>query len=116
MQARAFYRAVTVDNADALQQFVRKLEELQISYSVIGGQGVNAYVEPLVSLDLDVVVAADDVNRLLTALPPPWRVERFAHSVNMSMPDSHLRVQLQTDPRYQPFASRGSQREVLGTL
>ncbi len=115
MRVQAFYRAVTVDEVRALDQIVGLLTQLNLWYCVIGGQGVNAYVEPLVSLDLDVVVAADDVDRLLAALPATWRVERFTHSINVSVVGSDLRVQLQTDPRYQPFASRARVRDVLGT-
>jgi hypothetical protein len=41
-------------------------------------------------------------------------VTRFPHSVNVSLADSDLRVQLQTDPRYAPFVERASSRDVLG--
>ena len=115
MQAHAFYQAVTVDEVRALDQIVQLLGELDIEYCVIDGQGVNAYVEPLVSLDLDVVVAARDVARLLAALPSAWRVEQFPNSVNLSVAGSDLRVQLQIDPRYQAFTSRAAVRDVLGT-
>lgn len=115
MQAHAFYKAVTVDAAGLMQTLVQRLEQLGIRYCVIGGQGVNAYVEPLVSLDLDLVVAADDVDRLLAVLPAAVRAERFAHSVNLSEPGSDLRVQLQTDPRYAGFLERAEDRIVLGT-
>ena len=115
MRAQAFYRAVTVDEVRALQQIVGLLAQLKVSYCVIGGQGVNAYVEPLVSLDLDVVVASADVDRLLGALSATWRVERFLHSINLSVVGSDLRVQLQTDPRYEAFASRARVQDVLGT-
>ena len=40
------------------------LEEQGVSYCVIGGQAVNAYVEPLVSMDLDVVIAVEDLERI----------------------------------------------------
>ena len=114
MEARAFQRAVTVDGAGVLDQLLRLLHDLNVGYCVIGGQGVNAYVEPLVSLDLDVVVAASDLERLLDALPPTARLERFPHSVNMSMPGSDVRVQFQTDPRYAPFPARAETKDVLG--
>jgi hypothetical protein len=35
-------------------------------------------------------------------------------SVNLSGPGSDLRIQLQTDPRYQDFISRAESRTVLG--
>src|SRR5438128_172559 len=77
-------------------------------------QAVNAYVEPVVSLDLDVVIAADDVRRLEGALPQGLRIERFPHSRNISAPASDLRIQVQTDPRYAAFVPRAQTREVLG--
>ena len=54
MRAQAFWKAVTMDRSDLLEQFVELLRELDIRFCVVGGQ---AYVEPLVSLDLDLVVA-----------------------------------------------------------
>ena len=41
-------------------------------------------------------------------------METFEHSINLTRPKSDLRVQLQTDRRYQEFISRASVREVLG--
>jgi hypothetical protein len=40
---------------------------------VIGGQGVNAYVEPLVRLDLDIAVATADRDRTARLLGDSWR-------------------------------------------
>jgi hypothetical protein len=42
------------------------------------------------------------------------KIERFEHSVNLSASGSDLRIQLQTDPRYQDFLSHCEQRNVLG--
>ena len=115
MLEKAFYKAVTVDDAELLAGIVARLDTLAIPYCVIGGQGVNAYVDPLVSLDLDVVVAVDRMEHLLSALPSAIKVERFPHSVNLSMTGSDLRVQLQLDLRYATFPSRAATRVVLGT-
>jgi hypothetical protein len=41
-------------------------------------------------------------------------VERFERSVNLSCPQSELRIQLRTDKRYQDFISRSQDMEVLG--
>ncbi|HLF15108.1 MAG TPA: hypothetical protein VI932_09500 [Bacteroidota bacterium] len=43
-----------------------------------------------------------------------WRVERYEHSLNLQAPDSELRVQLRTDPRYQQFIGRAIPKNVLG--
>ena len=40
-----------MDEADLLGRLVTLFDEQHVAYCVIGGQGVNAYVEPLVSLD-----------------------------------------------------------------
>ena len=112
MQARAFWKAVTVDRSDLLDRFIAALDQHGIRYCLIGGQAVNAYVEPVVSLDL--VVAAADVPRLESVLPEGLRVERFPHSLNISAPASDLRIQVQTDPRYAAFVPRAQTREVLG--
>ena len=114
MQALAYWKAVTHDRADFLVEFLSVLTENGIHYCVIGGQGVNAYAEPLVSLDLDVAVAAEDLVLVERLLSSRFRVERFEHSLNVSATDSQLRVQIQLDPRYFAFVPRAEPREVLG--
>ena len=51
-----------MDHADLLERTLHILEEADAHYCVIGGQAVNAYAEPLVSLDLDVVIAAEGLH------------------------------------------------------
>lgn len=41
------------------------------------GQTVNARVDPLVSLDLDLAIAANELDRILPALSDDFRIERF---------------------------------------
>jgi len=115
MRARAFYKAVTVDRSGLLDSLIADLREHGVRFCVIGGQSVNAYVEPLVSLDLDLVVAFDQIEPAIAMLSTRYRVERFPHSVNVTAPDSDLRVQIQTDPRYAGFVDRAEVRDVLGT-
>ena len=81
---------------------------------MLHGQAVNACVEPVVSLDLDIAVATEDLEAAESLLRGHFNVTRFSHSVNVSLADSDLRVQLQTDPRYAPFVERASDRDVLG--
>lgn len=114
MQALGFWKAVVADKADFLDRFVSLLGDQQIRFCVVGGQAVNAYVEPLVSLDLDLVVAADHLPKLEQLLTDEYRVERFPYSLNVSAPGSDLRIQIQMDPRYLPFVDRAEPREVLG--
>jgi hypothetical protein len=113
MQALAFWKAVAHDQSNFLERLIALLQHA-IRYCVIGGQGVNAYAEPLVSLDLDLVVAVDQLGVAEEMLAHEFQVERFPHSLNISAPGSQLRVQIQTDARYFAFPDRSSPAEVLG--
>jgi hypothetical protein len=114
MRAAAFWKTVTLDHSNFLESLIALLEEHSIRYCVIGGQGVNAYVEPLVSLDLDLVIAVEQLTQAEALLKSRYEVERFPHSLNISAAGSELRVQLQTDPRYFEFVKRSTARDVLG--
>ena len=114
MQALAFWKAVTVDRSDLLGQLLGLLRGDDVRFCAIGGLAVNAYVEPLVSLDLDLVVAVDQMSQVESLLTSEFKVERFPHSVNVSLAGSDLRVQIQTDPRYADFVKRSARRNVLG--
>ena len=114
MRALAFWKAVTMDQSNFLEGIFHALDEAEVPFCVIGGQAVNAYVDPLVSLDLGLAVAVERFDELERALKSRFQTERFAHSLNLSQADSNLRVQIQTDPRYSDFVSRASVRDVLG--
>jgi len=113
MKASAYWKTVTRDLTDLLDRFLAALEQHSIRFCVVGGQAVNAYADPLVSLDLDVAVAAGQSDALTSALSG-MRVERFPHTLNVSQPGSDLRIQVQTDPRYAEFVARAVPRTVLG--
>jgi hypothetical protein len=114
MLAAEFRRIVTTDTVDLLGTFLGFLEEKGIDYCVIGGQAVNAYVEPLVSLDLDVAVAVQDIEGLARLLSVAFTVSVHPHSLNVSLQGSSLRVRLQTDQRYSAFVRNAEVKEVLG--
>jgi acetolactate synthase regulatory subunit len=97
MKAGAFWRVVVADEAEFLDRILKLLDEQGIRYCAIGGQAVNAYADPLVSLDLDIVVAADQIEGLEAALAGVFQVERFPHSINVAERGSDLRLQIQTD-------------------
>ena len=105
---------MTLDRADFLDRLIALFTERGIRFCVVGGQAVNAYAEPVVSLDLDLAVAVEQLAQAEALLRDAFRVEQFAHSLNVSAPGSDLRAQIQTDPRYFPFVDRASPREVLG--
>jgi hypothetical protein len=116
MRAQDFWKAVTVDRANLLDDVLSVLRTADARFCVIGGTAVNAYVEPVVTLDLDLVIAATDRARVEAALAKGFILERHAHSLNVSRADSDLRVQVQLDPRYASFVDRAAPRVVLGVM
>ncbi len=114
MLASTFRRLVTMDTSNFLESFLHVLENARVPYCVVGGQAVNAYVEPLVSLDLDVVIAAAEIRAIEERLKSVFVVESFPHSLNVSQAGSDLRAQIQTDERYTDFLRRAKVRKVLG--
>jgi hypothetical protein len=100
MQARAFLRSVTEDRSDALDRFLRVLSDADVRWCVVGGLAVNAYAEPVVTLDLDLVVTADATQTVVDhARRGGFTSETLSHSVSLNAAGSDLRIQLQTDPR-----------------
>jgi hypothetical protein len=114
MDEREFFQRVANGKVDFLQELLEVLTTQDVSFCVIGGLAVNAYAEPVVSLDLDMVVGAEQLEALVGKLPERFAVRDFPHSVNIYSADSDLRVQIQTDTRYQPFVARAERRNVLG--
>ena len=114
MTRKEFMNSVGNGEVDVLEQLLQVLGEKKIDYCLVGGLAVNAYVEPVVSLDLDVVIALDAIEVFLEACRRFFTIEKFPHSVNLNSPKSDLRIQLQTDSRYQAFIKGASLKEVMG--
>lgn len=114
MTKKEFLNAVVNGQADVIQQFLDLLAEQQIAYCVIDGLAVNAYVEPVVSLDLDLVIAAETIQDLRRAAEKIFTVKEFPHSLNLNHPRSELRIQIRTDARYQTFIGRAIRKTILG--
>lgn len=84
-------------------------------YCLIGGLAVNCYVEPVYTLDADLVVIAAQLPRLAEALDGKgFKLEEHPHSLNAQAAGSELRIQFTTDDRYQAFLSRAVNAQVLG--
>jgi len=114
MTKKEFFRTVSNGEEDVIQIFLDALSKANVDYCVIGGLAVNAYAEPVVSLDLDIVIAINDIETACKAVEVHFKIERFAHSVNLSSDKSDLRIQLQIDQRYQKFIARAAILSVLG--
>jgi len=73
-----------------------------------------AYAEPTVTLDLDVVVVTNQLDNLTEILKKKYKVKEYEHSMNVSSATSDLRIQIQTDRRYQKFIKRSKVGNILG--
>ena len=114
MTKKEFLNAISNGKVDIVQVFLDALSKSNADYCVIGGLAVNAYVEPVVSLDLDIVVAAENIETVIKAAKAHFKIQRFAHSLNLSTDKSDLRIQMQTDSRYQDFIRRATCHTLLG--
>ena len=115
MTGKEFLNSLAKGKADIVQQLLGMLTDTGSDYCLIGGLGVNAYVEPVVSLDVDIVVAVENIEKLITAAKAQgMKIEEFPHSINITGAESDLRIQVQTDPRYQEFIPRSTVKEILG--
>lgn len=115
MTAKEFLNAVANAEADVVQLLLDILNETKTPYCLVGGLAVNAYVEPVVSLDLDIVVVAENLQEICRqAEKRGFSSETFPHSVNLNNPRSDLRIQIQTDRRYQDFIAKAEKKNVLG--
>lgn len=114
MTAAEVFEAVTGSGSSDFATLVAILNR-RGSWCLIGGLAVNCYVEPVYTLDADIVVIAAELpaikNELIEA---GFSVEEFPHSLNAKMPKSDLRIQFTLDPRYQEFVAETTVREVLG--
>lgn len=114
MTAAEIYESVRNGGASDFADLVTVLNENK-PWCLIGGLAVNCYVEPVYTMDVDLVVVAANLEQIGREVEAAgFRVKRFEHSMNARRPGSELNVQFTTDVRYQDFLARASEREVLG--
>lgn len=114
MTAEEIYESVTNGGASDFATVARILER-HGPWCLIGGLAVNCYVEPVYTIDADVVVATQNLGAIAEELTAAgFRLEQFAHSLNAKKPPGKLNVQFTQDDRYQSFIARAKPRKVLG--
>jgi hypothetical protein len=85
------------------------------SYCLIDGLAVNCFVEPVYTLDANLVVMAYSLANLSAYLHQQgFKTDEHPHSVNAQAPGSELRIQFTSDARYQAFLARSIEAVVLG--
>jgi hypothetical protein len=98
MTAQEAYELTTRGGATDFRRLIDVCESFG-PYCLIGGLAVNCYVEPVYTLDADIVVIAANLPKL---------------TAHLAEPESDLRIQFTTDERYQTFPARATEAEVLG--
>ena len=114
MKSQEVYELTTRGGASDFATVVKICRSLG-PYCLLEGFAVSCYVEPVYTLDADFVVIASQTAALERQLVARgFSVQTFPHSLNTQAPESELRIQFSTDPRYQGFLDRAQEREVLG--
>jgi hypothetical protein len=114
MTATEIYESVTNGGASDFSDVATVLNRNR-PWCLIGGLAVNCYVEPVYTVDVDLVVVAANLSQIERELEETgFKVEHFEHSTNAQRPGSKLNVQFTTDGRYQDFLSNATERDVLG--
>src|SRR5260370_20931814 len=84
-------------------------------WCVVGGLAVNCYVEPVFTMDADIVVASSELSAIQAELiARGFEVTEHEHSINAQMRGSNLRIQFTSDLRYQEFLADTNTKSVLG--
>ncbi|MCF7838104.1 MAG: nucleotidyl transferase AbiEii/AbiGii toxin family protein [Candidatus Marinimicrobia bacterium] len=98
-------------------KLVAAFEKADIPWCAIGGVAVNHWAEhPMVTQDVDLVVAAEAVDQAITVLEQVgFKAERFPWSVNLKG-RSAVSVQISTETFYQAFPARSVPADVHGIL
>jgi hypothetical protein len=117
MTAKKFYDWQTSGGTDDVMLLVNSLESADIPWCAIGGVAVNHWAaEPMVTRDVDFVVATDAIERTVAILAKAgFRPEKFQWSVNFTG-HSRVSLQLSTEDFYRDFPARAVPADVHGIL
>ena len=98
-------------------RLVNALEKADAVWCAIGGVAVNHWAEqPMVTQDVDLVVASDAIERTVSMLEAEgFHSERFQWFINFKG-QSAVSIQLRTEDFYRDFPSRAVPADVHGIL
>src|SRR5581483_4768128 len=114
MQALQFFKTVTADKSNLLDRLLKLLADTNVRYCVIGDVAVCAYAEPLLGLDFDIVVATYQIGRFESSLASAFTYKRSPRILEITSPNSDLRVNVYTEARYGDFVDSAVSRTVFG--
>jgi hypothetical protein len=117
MTAKQFFDWQTAGGTDDVMRLVDSLERADIPWCAIGGVAVNYWAaEPMVTQDVDFVVATDALERSVAVLEAAgFSAERFQWSINFRG-RSKLSIQLSTEECYRDYPDRAVAADVHGIL
>ncbi|HCE45897.1 MAG TPA: hypothetical protein DET40_20320 [Lentisphaeria bacterium] len=117
MTSKQFFDWQTSGGTDDVMRLVDCLERADIRWCAIGGVAVNHWAEePMVTQDVDLVVATDAVERTVALLEElGFKAERFDWSINFRG-RSKVSIQLSTEGFYREFPDRAVPADVHGIL
>lgn len=117
MTGKQFYDWQTSGGTNDVMRMVDCLERADIAWCAIGGIAVNHWAtEPMVTQDVDFVVATDQVEQAVSLLEQAgFTAERYEWSVNFTG-RSKVSLQLSTEEFYRDFPSRAVAADVHGIL
>ncbi len=117
MTGRQFYDWQTAGGADDVMRMVDAVERAELQWCAIGGIAVNHWArEPMVTRDVDFVVAVDHIERAIAALEAAgFTAERHPWSVNFQG-RSQVSLQMSTADFYGNFHTRAVAADVHGIL
>lgn len=117
MTPKSFYDWQTAGGADDVMRLVDCLERADISWCAIGGVAVNHWAEePMVTQDVDLVVATESIERVVKLLEEAgFKSERFEWSINFRG-HSKVSVQLSTEAFYSGYPGRAVAADIHGIL
>jgi hypothetical protein len=117
MTAKQFYDWQTAGGTDDVMRLVDCLERSEIPWCAIGGVAVNHWAEePMVTQDVDFVVATDAIERTVAALEAAgFGTKRFPGSINFKG-RSKVGIQLSTEECYRDYPERSVAADVHGIL
>lgn len=117
MTAKQFYDWQTCGGTDDVMKLVSCLEKADIEWCVIGGIAVNHWAEhPMVTQDVDFVVATQSIDRAVTSLEKAgFKAEKFDWSINFEG-QSAISLQLSTEDFYKDYSSKAVAADVHGIL
>jgi len=117
MTPKKFYDWQTAGGADDVMRMVDCLERADLAWCAIGGVAVNHWAdEPMVTQDVDFVVAAESVELATKFLEEAgFKPECFQWSINFHG-RSKVSIQMSTEDFYRDFPSRSVPADIHGIL